>query len=256
MFPSESATMQSQMRGVFAALIVLTLAACDNAASTAASAKKTAPVTAAKPAASKDWTTVVSKTPSGGFIMGNPDAPVKLLEFASLTCPHCKDFDAEAMATIKSKYVAPGKMSYEYRSFVLNGPDFAAALLARCQSPEAFFSLMEAFYANQASWTEPFMKLSTEETARLQKLSPEQQIGGLAAAGGLDGFMRTRGVPKAKFEACLNDKAAVEQLTAIRNEAVEKYKLTGTPTFVLNGETQTGVFNWASLQPKLQAAVK
>jgi protein-disulfide isomerase len=246
-----------RVRGLIASAMVLALAACDNSASTAATGTKTAAKTAAAPAtATKDWTTVMVATPEGGFRMGNPDAKVKLLEFASLTCPHCRAFHEEAHAKLKANYIAGGKVSYEYRSFVLNGPDFAAALLARCQGPEVFFNLMNAFYVNQGAWTEPFTKLTESDSKRLSALPPDQQIAALADTGGLDDFMRTRGMPRAKFDQCLSDKAAVEQLTKIRNEAVDKYKLTGTPTFVINGVTQENVYNWETLEAKLIAALK
>ena len=115
-----------------------------------------APVSATAPAG-QDWTQVVAATPEGGFRMGNPDAKVKLVEFASLTCPHCREFHEAALSTIKSKYVASGNVSYEFRNFVLNGPDFAASLLARCQGPQPFFGLLNAFFTDQATWTEPFI---------------------------------------------------------------------------------------------------
>jgi protein-disulfide isomerase len=246
----------ANLRKTLTLVAVLALAACDNSASDAATGTKTKAAAPAAATATKDWTTVVAATPEGGFRMGNPNAPVKLLEFASMTCPHCKDFHEEAMPTIKAKYIATGKISYEYRSFVLNGPDFAASMLARCQGPEVFFNLLNAFYANQSVWTEPFTKLTEEDSKRLAALPQDQQIAALAVTGGLDGFMRTRGMPRAKFDQCLTNKAAFDQLTRIRTDAVEKYKLTGTPTFVINGETQADTYNWATLQPKLQAAVK
>lgn len=246
------------LRRVLVAVSVLALAACDNSASDAATAgkAKTATATAAGAPAAKDWTKVMVATPEGGFRMGNPNAPVKFLEFASLTCPHCKDFHEVAMPTIKAQYVATGKVSYEFRNFVLNGPDFAASLLARCQGPEVFFNLLNAFFANQSVWIQPFAKMSEADTQRLQALPPDQQIAALAVAGGLDGFMRTRGMPRAKFDQCLNDKAARDKLTAMRADAVERYQLTGTPTFVINGVTQADAHNWEQLQPKLAAAVK
>ena len=250
------------LRSLVAAVAVLVLAACDNSSSTAATgsapaAKSVAPAAkSVAPAAAKDWTTVVAATPDGGFRMGNPDAPVKLIEFASLTCPHCKEFHEEAMATMKAQYIAPGKLSYEYRSFVLNGPDLAASLLARCQGAPTFFNLLNAFYANQESWVAPFTKLSPEDAKRIGALPQDQQIAAIATAGGLDAFMRTRGMPKAKFDQCLSDQAAVDTLTKIRNEAVDKFKVTGTPGFALNGAPLEGVHRWSDLQPKLQAAIK
>jgi protein-disulfide isomerase len=187
--------------------------------------------------------------------MGNPDAKVKLVEFASLTCPHCREFHEAAMATLKSKYIASGAVSYEYRNFVLNGPDFAASLLARCQGAQPFFGLLNAFYNDQASWTEPFMTMSPEESKRLGALPPEQQIAAMAEAGKLDAYVRARGIPRAKFDQCLADAKAQATLSALRTEASDVYKLTGTPGFIINGVTQDGVYTWAQLEPKLKAAL-
>ncbi len=236
------------------------VSACDNATDAktgpAVAAKPDAAKAAAAPGAVKDWTTVIVATPEGGFRMGNPDAKTKLLEYASLTCPHCRDFHEEAFAAIKSKYVATGKVSYEYRSFVLNGPDFAAALLARCQGAATFYNLENAFYTTQAQWTEPFSKLTPADNAALQALPQEKQIQALAIKGGLDGFMRTRGMPRAKFDQCLTDKAAQDKLTAMRTVAVDKYGLKGTPQFIINEVPQPDVYNLETLETKLREALK
>ncbi len=244
---------------LLAVVLLVGVAACDKAtdAKTGPAAKAN---TAAAPAtgtpASKDWTTVVAATPEGGFRMGNPAASVKLVEYASLTCPHCREFHETAIASIKGKYVASGRVSYEYRSFVLNGPDYAAALLARCQGAQTFFNLENAFYTTQAQWTEPFTKLTPADSAEMQKLAPDKQMAALALKGGLDGFMRTRGMPRAKFDQCLADKTAQDKLNAMRTVAVDKYGLTGTPTFIINDVTQKDVYGWAQLEPKLQEALK
>jgi protein-disulfide isomerase len=202
-----------------------------------------------------DWTEVVSMTPDGGFLMGNPDAKVKLVEFASLTCPHCKDFHAEAANIIKNRYVATGDVSYEFRNFVLNGPDYAATMLARCQGPGPFFGLLNAFFTDQASWIEPFTKLTPAQSQALTALPQDEQMGAMAEAGELDAYVRTRGIPKAKFDACLSDPDALKTVADLRTQATEKYKLTGTPGFVINEQTQEGVFDWKTLEPKLIAAL-
>jgi protein-disulfide isomerase len=232
----------------------LALAACGEK-STAPAGDAAAPAATPAPAG-QNWADTVAATPEGGFRMGNPDARVKLVEFASLTCPHCAEFHEQGMATLKAKYIASGNVSYEYRNFVLNGPDYAASLLARCQDASAFFGLLEAFYVDQRSWTEPFSKISDAQSQELGRLPQDQQISRLAELGGLDAYVRTRGIPKAKFDACLADKAALEKLIALRTEATDKYKLTGTPGFIINGATQDGVFTWADLEPKLQAALR
>lgn len=236
------------------AAAALSLAACDDNSSSAAPATKTA--TVAAPTATRDWTQVVAATPEGGFRMGNPDAKVKLLEFASLTCPHCRAFQQEGLPTIKSKYVATGKVSYEYRPFILNGVDFAPSLLVRCQTPAAAFNLIDAFYDQQPTWVLPFTKpLPDDVQKKLSALPQEQQITAFATQGGLDAFMRTRGVTKAKFDQCTSDKAGIQKLTDIRNDASNNYGLTGTPTFAINGTTQKDVYDWAKLKPMLDAAL-
>jgi protein-disulfide isomerase len=236
---------------LLAATALLGLTACGDKP-----AEPTAAVTTAAAPSSTDWTAVTAATPEGGFRIGNPDAKVKLVEFASLTCPHCSDFHAAAFETIKSKYVATGNVSYEFRNFVLNGPDYAASMLARCQGAEPFFGLLNAFFTDQRVWTEAFQGISEEEGKRLATLPQDQQIAALAVAGKLDEYVRTRGIPRAKFDACLADKAALDQLLALRNQATDKYKLTGTPGFIINEVPQEGAFDWATLEPKLIAALK
>ena len=236
-----------------ASALLLLVAGCDQA-----STAKPTPVAAkaAAPAGKADWLSVTTATPEGGFRIGNPNARVKLLEFASLTCPHCKDFHAEAMDTIKKKYVASGNVSYEFRNFVLNGPDYAASILARCQGPQPFFGLLNAFYTDQTVWTEPFTKMTEADSKKLSALPQDKQIAALAEIGKLDTYVRTRGMPRAKFDQCLADKGQLDKLAALRTQAVDTYKLTGTPGFIINGVTQTGVYTWAGLEPKLQDALR
>jgi protein-disulfide isomerase len=237
-----------------AALLPLALAACGDKTAETTTTTDTATAAAANPAGT-DWTKVMVATPEGGFRIGNPDAKVKLLEFASLTCPHCREFHEAAMPTIRDKYVASGNVSYEFRNFVLNGPDFAASMLARCQGAEPFFGLLGAFMDDQVAWTEAFTKMTPEDNARLSALPEDQQVAALAQLGKLDEYVRARGMPRAKFDQCLADKAQLAQLTKLRSEATDKYKLTGTPGFIINEVTQEGVYSWADLEPKLKAAL-
>lgn len=248
------------MRVVLMAGLALSLVACGNEKAGTPPTKGDVVVSGGPepidmPSQGKDWTQVVVATPDGGFLMGNPDAKVKLLEFASLTCPHCKDFHAQGAGIIKSKYVASGDVSYEFRNFVLNGPDYAATMLARCQGPGPFFGLLNAFFVDQASWIEPFTKLTPAQSQALSALPQDKQMGALAEAGQLDAYVRTRGIPKAKFDACLADAEALKTVADLRTQATEKYKLTGTPGFIINEVTQDGVYDWKTLEPKLIAAL-
>jgi len=233
----------------------LAVVACNDSKTAAPAGDAAAPAAIAAPAG-QNWTQVISATPEGGFRMGNPDARVKLVEFASLTCPHCREFHEASAATIKDKYVASGNVSYEYRNFVLNGPDFAATVLARCQGATAFFGLLDAFYMDQAGWTEPFGRISKPDQDSLAGLPEEQAIRRLAELGGLADYVKLRGIPRAKFDQCLADPAQTKAVNDLRNQAVNEYKLTGTPSFIINGTVQEGVFAWADLEPKLQAALR
>lgn len=206
--------------------------------------------------ATTDWLAVIVATPQGGFREGNPNARVKLLEFGALTCPHCAGFAKGSVPILRAKYIATGRVSYEYRPFLLSGVDFAPALLVECQAPAAAVRLIEAFYDTQATWTLPFTKpLPDDVQKRLTALPEAQQITALAVHGGLDTFMRTRGMTRAKFDACTSDKASIAKLEAIRDDADTNYGLTAVPTFAINGKTVPGVFGWAELKPALDTAL-
>jgi protein-disulfide isomerase len=227
----------------------LTVVACDSGTSTAAPAAKTA----AKPGATADWTKTVVQTPEGGFRMGNPDAKVKLIEFASLTCSHCRDFHMESGA-LKTNYIKSGQVSLEYRPFMLNIYDFAATKLAICEGPERFFTWTGELYANSEAWITPFTKLTEADLNPLRSLPPGEQIKGLAMAGKLNEFAKARGLPGAKFEACMSDAASFEALTKRQQAAIDTYQVQGTPTFLLNGKKIEGS-TWAQIEPQIKSAL-
>ena len=201
-----------------------------------------------------DWTQVVSETPEGGFVMGNPDAPVKLVEYASMTCPHCAAFSGEASEALKNEYVKSGQVSFEFRNFVLNGIDMAATLLARCQGSGPYFQLTEQVFAEQDQWMQAFQNMPPATAERLQTLPPEQQVSALAEAGDLYSFFQMRGLPQAKAQACVSDQQAVEKLVAM-GQAATQQGVSGTPTFMINGELVEGVATWDQLEPRIRGAI-
>lgn len=216
----------------------------------------TAAQPAARPAPAVNWLDVIVATPQGGFRQGNPNAKVKLLEFGALTCPHCAAFARAGVPVLRAKYVATGRVSYEYRPFLLSGVDFAPALLVLCQPPAAAVKLIDTFYDQQPVWIEPFTRpLSDDVQKKLTTLPPEKQITAFAANGGLDGFMRTRGVTRAKFDACTSDKGNIARLNGIRQDATNNYGLTTVPTFAINGKTVRDTSTWTQLKPAIDAAM-
>ncbi len=239
----------------FALAAVLALAA----PATAAPAKRPA-----APVRHADWLTTVAATPEGGYRLGNPAAKVKLIEYGSLTCPHCRAFNAEASAALRTKYIATGQVSFEFRNYVLNGPDYAASLLVRCGGAKQFFPLVDAAYAGQEQWVKPFLALDAATSARLAALEPKAQIIALAKAGGLDAWFVARGIPAARIAPCLSDETAFKQLAALREVALATYKIEGTPGFVIDGKRQTddflgaerAILTWDRLEPRLIAALR
>ena len=246
--------MKTMLRLGMAAL-ALTAAACDKKVgdnAPAASAKSVPGIPAPN---GGDWTEQVTATPQGGFLMGNPDAPVKLVEYASLTCPHCRDFTEHAADPLREKYVKTGRVSWEFRNFVLNPLDVAATLVARCQGPQPYFKLAEQLYADQENWVKTFNDAGEAELKRISALPEDQQFVALIKASGLDRFFRARGVPEARIESCLKDKAALQKIVALRDLGSNQDKVTGTPSFVINGELQENVFDWPTLEGKLNGAL-
>ncbi|MDB5689058.1 MAG: protein-disulfide isomerase-like protein [Sphingomonas bacterium] len=243
------------VRIISIAALAMSLAACGKQNEDAAAPANTvaAEASAAPAAGGQNWTETVSVTADGGFRMGNPDAAVKLVEYASFTCPHCAAFEGEASEKLQA-YVQKGTLSWEFRPFLLNAMDVAPSLLAGCQGPGPFFKLAEQLYADQPNWSMKYQGLAQAEIQRIQALPETQQFLALAKAGGLDQFFGARGLPAAKAEACLTDKAAIDKLVALRAIGTDRDGVTGTPTFLINGTNAKDTFDWASLEPKLKAA--
>ena len=218
------------------ALMAVALASCSKKAGdgSATVASPTAPVATVPPPAGKQWTDVVAETADGGYVMGNPNAPVKLVEYASFSCPHCKHFAETGVDGLKSKYVATGKVSWEFRSFLIHAMDAPLTLLMRCRGPEPFFALTEQLYAQQDDMMKKFIAMTPADQQRIAGLPPADNFKAQAEIGGLYGFFGARGLPKAQADACLSDQKATDQISVWTN----KYSSDGineTPTFVING---------------------
>jgi len=231
--------------------LTLFLAACGGDNANQAAANTAAPLEQIAAPNNGDWREVVAATPEGGIRMGNPNAPVKLVEHASLTCPHCKAFSEEGTAALRDNYVRSGQVSWEYRSFLLGGPDLALSLLSRCQPPAAFFRTIEEVFSRQSEFLQA---IDDSEAQRIQALPPEQQIVPLARAMDLDTFFARRGMPEAQFNQCLTDAAQIQSMTERTSNAARQEGVAGTPTFFINGSKQDAD-RWSVLEPLLRGAV-
>jgi protein-disulfide isomerase len=236
----------------FLALPLLLVAGCGGSGGDANTSAQAAPVAAVAPPAGKQWSDIVSKTDDGGYRMGNPDAPLKLIEFGSRTCPHCAKFDQEGVPELEKKYVDSGKVSYEFHDYPVHAAlDMAPILLGQCVEPDSFFPMLDQMMADQQQFMD---KLNTLDQSKMQDLSTAQIPGYLAQELGYIDFVRARGVPEDKARKCLSDQASLDAIAKQTQTATQKYNITGTPTFVLNGNVVDGVVEWSQLEPRLKAA--
>jgi len=235
-----------------AALLATACNAEKGAGNTTASEVAAAPVAAPN---NGDWSTIVTKTPEGGFLMGNPNAKVKLVEFGSMTCPHCAEFEEQGTKALIDNYVKKGLVSFEFRNYVRDPYDVAASLIARCGGEASFFGLTRNLYADQRNWIGKIQAADPAQVQALQNMSPAQQFSAIADMAGLKQFAAMRGVPRAKSDKCLADEAAVNQLVQMNSDAQSTYNIPGTPSFLINGTLVEATAAWAQLEPKIKEAL-
>ena len=147
--------------------------------------------------------------------MGDPDAPVTLIEYASYTCPHCAAFHQGPLKEIKKNYVDTGKVHLIYREVYFDRYGLWASMIARCAGPDKFFGISDLIYRGQDQWTRAGG--APEVVAELKKIG------------------RLAGLEEDTLEACLQDSARAETLVAWYQKNAQADEVTATPSFVLNG---------------------
>ena len=210
-------------------------------------------VAAIPPPAGGDWTQMVTETADGGFMLGNPNAPVKLLEYGSFGCSHCAQFEGEGAEPLK-EYIRSGRVSWEFRSFVIFPSDPAVSQLMRCHGPDAYFVLKEQLYATQREWITKLQEYIDQNQAQMQQLSPNAQLRPMIVGSGLDTFFRQRGMPQAKIDQCLADTKGVARVLEI-SERGRELGVGGTPAFYINRVQLPSLDTWEKLEPQLKRAL-
>ena len=237
------------------AIAVVAIAGCN---SKSGDAKTNSPVKWEHVAPPKggDWTMVVNTTPAGGFMMGNPNAKVKLVEYGSLTCPHCREFDEKGVPTLIAKYVKSGQVSWEFRNYVRDPFDLTASLIARCNGAKGFFPLTRALYKDQMEWIGKIQATPQAQLEGLQNLPPNQEFVQAAKFAGLTEWAAARGVPLAKSTQCLGNEGSINQLVQMTGDATNEFpNFPGTPTFIINGKMVENTATWDLLEPELKKAL-
>jgi protein-disulfide isomerase len=166
--------------------------------------------------------------------LGPADAPVTIIEYASLTCPHCAYFNKEVFPRIKSAYVDTGKIRYVFREFPRDIKDAAGAMLARSIARDdcgKYFAIIDILFRQQ----DALLEKTTETLNRVGKQA---------------------GLNQQAIEACLKDQALLDKLAASRKFAIEVLKIPGTPTFFINGEMIKGVPSFEELEKQIKPLLK
>jgi protein-disulfide isomerase len=240
------------------AMAIIAIAGCNSKQGDAAT-NAPAKIVQVKPPKNGDWTTIVAATPDGGFMMGNPNAKVRLVEYGSLTCPHCREFDENGVPLLLSNYVKSGQVSWEFRNYVREWLDLTATLIARCNGAQSFFPLARALYKDQPTWEGKVQTAPSDQLNALQNLPPSQQFLQAAKLAGLQDWAAARGVPQAKSTQCLTDESKINQLVQWTGNVTNQYPdFQGTPTFIINGKMTamtTGTSAWDQLKVALDKSL-
>ncbi|OFW88320.1 MAG: hypothetical protein A2794_04915 [Alphaproteobacteria bacterium RIFCSPHIGHO2_01_FULL_40_8] len=169
------------------------------------------------------------------FVLGDKNAPVLLIEYASLSCPHCASFHRESFERLKEEYIENGKVKFVFRSFPLNQQALVSAMFARCQADDnadakdKYFSAVKVIFKTQDSWA-----------------FDEKYAEKLEAIAKLDGMSSDR------FQRCINDKSLQDKMLSARMEAANSLQLRSAPSFFANGEISEGYVDYQTIKKLIE----
>ncbi len=232
--------------------LALTLAGCGDSEATSPQLSGE-PIETVSAPQGQEWSQVVAKSDVNGYVMGNPDAPVKLVEYGAITCPGCAQFHKDSEADIK-QMVDSGRVSFEFRPFLVHGiQDLPGFLLAQCNGPEAFFGLAGRLYDDQQVWLGKLSGLTPAEEAAFEAAQPAGKINIIADKMELVDFVKPLGVSEDAARSCLSDKQAMDELVALTEKTSNEGVVRGTPTLLVNGKVVDGA-NWNPVKSAIEAA--
>ena len=179
----------------------------------------------AGPAAAQDKPAAEQPAPVEGAVrgdlpLGSADAAVEIVEYASLTCPHCASFHAETYDALKEKYVDTGKVRFVFRDFPFDRLALMGSVLARCAGPDRYHGMLKVLFRQQTGWAR-----AEDPLAALLKIA------------------RMGGIGEERVKACFMDESLVDVVLQQRLDGQQKHNVESTPTFIVNGEKHTGALS-------------
>lgn len=169
------------------------------------------------------------------MVMGDAKAPVTIIEYASMTCPHCAHFQDATFPEIKKRYIDTGKVRYIFREFPLDNLAAAAFMLARCAGQldsSKYFAMVDTLFHQQATW------------------AVEKPLPPLLAIAKQAGFTEK------SFNECLANQKILDGIEAVRQRAIDKFKVQSTPTFFINGKEVPGALPFDEMAKLIDAQLK
>ena len=175
---------------------------------------------------------LMQPNPLGEMAIGTDSAPITVIEYASMTCPHCAHFSETTFPELKKRYIDTGKVRFIFREFPLDRLAFAGFLLARCVPSDKYFPMIETLFAQQRDWV-------------VEK--PLQPMRAIA---------KQAGVSQEAFDACLEDHKLIEGIEKVRSQAADKFGVNSTPTFFVNGKRLPGALSIEEMEKEFAPYLK
>ena len=176
------------------------------------------------------------------MVHGSPNAPVTMIEYASMTCPHCAQFQKDIIPKLNKDYVDTGKVKVVFREYPLDGAARMASAVARCLPGDQYFSFIDLLFKNQMNWVKDFDNNN--------QLTREDILEGLTQMG------RFAGLSREKVQSCADDTKNLALVDGNWMEGQTKYNVNSTPTFIINGTTHAGEIPYDELQKIIDPLVK
>lgn len=179
---------------------------------------------------------VAPRLENGDMVMGAANAPVTIIEYASLTCPHCANFQVATFPQLKTNYIDKGLVKFVYRDFPLDQIALKAAMVVRCAGPQRYFGFLHVFFEQQGSWA-----AGNDGDKMMASLKRLAKLGGMS---------------ESEFDACLANKQVQDSVLGMRMAGEQQFQVRSTPTLIINGERQSGALSFEELDKKLKPLAK